>query len=107
MRHTSGHLPQRRVRMIHFYNQRFFWLLILAMSSLCVEISFQIGNQTCSAQTHRESDTELKSWSQNTDWETQGQESTLKLRTDLVTVSVSVTDKKNNFVPDLSLQDFE
>jgi Ca-activated chloride channel family protein len=39
--------------------------------------------------------------------EARGQENTLRLRTDMVTLSVGVTDKQNNFVPGLSLQDFE
>jgi VWFA-related protein len=40
-------------------------------------------------------------------WEARGQENALKLRTDIVTLSVSMTDKQNNFVPGLSPQDFD
>jgi Ca-activated chloride channel family protein len=40
-------------------------------------------------------------------WKAQGQESTLRLRTDIVTLSVCVTDKQNDFVPGLGPQDFE
>src|SRR5215471_8329319 len=40
-------------------------------------------------------------------WKAQGQESTLRLRTDIVTLSVCVTDRQNNFVPGLGPQDFE
>jgi hypothetical protein len=39
--------------------------------------------------------------------EAHGQENTLRLRTDIVTLSVSVSDRRNNFVPGLCPQDYE
>lgn len=65
-------------------NQRFSRLTILVALFLCVARPFQEGTHICFAQAR-----------------------TLKLSTDIVTLSVSVTDKENNVVPGLSPQDFE
>lgn len=108
MRYTSGHFPRNRVRMAHFCNQSFFLLLlILTAPFLCVEPPFQAGNQNCSAQTRRETNSNFRSGLQNRNQVANGQENTLRIKTDIVTLNVSVTDKQNNFVPDLSPQDFE
>jgi Ca-activated chloride channel family protein len=79
-------------------DQNFFRPLILALSVLCLAPTFQEGNNGCSAQARR---------SANAKWEAQGRENPLRLRTDIVTLSVSVTDKQNNFAPGLGPQDFE
>ncbi len=93
--------------MARFCEQSFFRPLIMAMSILCLETLFQAGNNACSAQARRIVHPKPGSWFQNTDLEAQGRENTLRLRTDIVTLSVNVTDKQNNFVPGLIPQDFE
>jgi Ca-activated chloride channel homolog len=93
--------------MPHLFNQRFFRLTILVALFLCVTRPFQEGGRACFAQARRVANAGLWSGLQNADWQYQDQGRALKLSTDIVTLSVSVTDKQNNFVPGLSLQDFE
>jgi Ca-activated chloride channel family protein len=81
--------------------------LILALSILCVETPFQEGNNACSAQARHIINARPESWIQNRAGKAQGRENMLRLRTDMVTLSVSVIDKRNNFAPGLGPQDFE
>jgi len=84
--------------MARICDKSFFRLLILALSVLCLCAPFHDGNNVCSAQARRTA---------NANWEAQGQENTLRLKTDIVTLSISVTDKQNNYVPGLGPRDFE
>ncbi|HEX5084236.1 MAG TPA: VWA domain-containing protein [Blastocatellia bacterium] len=93
--------------MPHLCNRRFFRLTILAALFLCVTRPFQEGGRACFAHARHVADARLWSGLQNADWQFQDQARALRLSTDIVTLSVGVTDKQNNFVPGLSLQDFE
>jgi Ca-activated chloride channel homolog len=70
--------------MPHLCTRRFFRLTILVALFLCVTMPLQ---------------------SRELEAQTQGR--ALTLSTDIVTLSVNVTDKQNNFVPGLSSEDFE
>src|SRR5215471_14442579 len=98
MSYTSGHFFRRPISMARTCDRNFFRPLILALSALCLWTTFQETNNVCSARARRTA---------NAYWEAQGRENPLRLRTDIVTLSVSVTDKQNNFVPGLGPQDFE
>jgi Ca-activated chloride channel homolog len=108
LRATRGDLSSKGALVwLSFATKVFFRVLILAVSVLCREALFQEGNNDCYAQARSIANAKPGAGLQNTDWVVQSRENTLRLRTDIVTVSVSVTDKQNNFVPDLSPQDFE
>ena len=93
--------------MRHLCTQRFFRLTILVGLFLCVTRPFQEGGHACFAQARRMANARLWSGLQYADWQFKDQGRALRLSTDIVTLSVSVTDKQNNFVPGLSPQDFE
>jgi Ca-activated chloride channel homolog len=92
--------------MPHLCTRRFFRLTILMALFLCVARPFQEGGHACFAPAGRVANAGLWSGLRNADWR-QDQGRALRLSTDIVTLSVSVTDKQNNFVPGLSLEDFE
>jgi Ca-activated chloride channel homolog len=93
--------------MPHLRRQRFFQLTILIGLSLCVTRPYQEGSHACIVHAPPGANARLRSWPQNADWQYQDQARSLRLSTDIVTLSVSVTDKQNNFVPGLISQDFE
>jgi Ca-activated chloride channel homolog len=92
--------------MPHLYPQRFRLTILIALF-LCLTRPYQEGSHACIAHAPRGTNARLWSWPQNADWRFQDQGRALRLSTDIVTLSVSVTDKQNNFVPGLSSQDFE
>jgi Ca-activated chloride channel homolog len=93
--------------MPHLCNRRFFRLTILVALFFCIAKPFQGGGHACFAHARRVANARLRSGLQNADWRFQDQGRALRVSTDIVTLSVGVTDKQNNFVPGLSLQDFE
>jgi Ca-activated chloride channel family protein len=93
--------------MPHVYPQRFFRLTILTALFLCTTKLYQEGSQACITHAPRGANARLSSGPQNTDWQYQDQARSLRLSTDIVTLSVSVTDKQNNFIPGLIPEDFE
>jgi Ca-activated chloride channel homolog len=93
--------------MTQLCDQSFFRLLILAASVICLETSFQAGNGACHSQARRTANAMRWGSIQKTDREAQDRKNTLILRTDIVTLSVNVIDKQNNFVAGLGVQDFE